>query len=85
MESNTFHQRFLPREIVITDPEGQNVPPVAFETFDDCPFPDEIKDEAGNRVSRMPYGQRLRLTHGKITMIDGTTHYFDWAMFNSKL
>jgi hypothetical protein len=38
------------REIVITDPEGQNVPPVAFETFDACPFPDEIKDEAGNRI-----------------------------------
>eukprot|EP00438_Fugacium_kawagutii_P025900 Skav228515 [mRNA] locus=scaffold3621:84964:94056:- [translate_table: standard] len=33
------------REIVITDPEGQNVAPVAFETFDACPFPEEIKEE----------------------------------------
>lgn len=33
------------REIVITDPEGQSVEPVAFETFDACPFPEEIKEE----------------------------------------
>ena len=36
-----------PREILITDPDGQKVEPVAFNTFDECPFPDEIRDEVG--------------------------------------
>ena len=39
---------------MITDPEGQNVPPVAFETFDVCPFPEEIKEEADCGFFRHP-------------------------------
>ena len=31
---------------MILDPEGQSVPPAAFNTFDECPFPPEIKEEA---------------------------------------
>ena len=27
------------------DPDGQQIPPVGFNTFDECPFPSEVLDE----------------------------------------
>jgi len=40
------------REIVITDPDGNSLTPVAFQSFEECPFPEEIKEEVpGSRVS----------------------------------
>ena len=45
-DSLTTPPRVL-REIVITDPDGNSLTPVAFQSFEECPFPEEIKEEAG--------------------------------------
>ena len=33
------------REILIMDPDGKQIEPVAFNTFDECPFPGGVLDE----------------------------------------
>ena len=41
------------REILILDPDGQQIPPVAYNTFDECPFPSEVLDEVWHRSTEL--------------------------------